>query len=553
MNSPRILFNILAPLAIIFFAYSHLSAQTLTVSSSQLNFGTAFETAPDSLPLTIYNNMGHAVDVTGIKFYTTYGTYPFASDASGFTIPDGSSQQVWIKFSPLHNIFHNSEMVIENNGLRGYVHVHLTAQGQYSNAYYDSTTNLSEENLKTALHSITGNGYVSLGYNLARDDMFMWIDNQMVNGQGASQNTLESVYTGTLAIGYTDRTDCQNNYNFNTEHTFPQSFFSQSEPMRSDLHHLFPTDNSSNNVRADNPFGVVSNPTWTNGGSSATSSLFEPRNQQKGATARALMYFVLRYQDYASFFSPQESILRTWHQTFGPTAIERKRNHDIDSVQHNRNPFVDYPQFIERITSVSNFSVAPVVHSMDLTEDTIIYGLVQPGNPADFHYVMVNNGNTDIHFTGFGLSNTAILTFQSGGNDTVLAAGNAIELTIRLTASNTSAIHENLFFQTDVPGQNAVSIPIYANDSVVTGIQDNESGNLSLGPNPADRSLFIHYRLLHDAAATITDIMGKTIQSFILRKNNSSVTIDLSKLDPGAYFLKTESVHDFIFRKFIKQ
>jgi len=265
-------------------------SQTLSVSSPQLNFGTAFENTPDSLSLIISNNMGHDVNVTGFRFYNTYGSPAFSSNANGFLIPDGSSQTVWIKFSPRHNIFHNSELIIENDGLRGYISVDLNGQGRYSKSYYDSTENKSEEILKTKITGIITQGYLSLGYNLARDSMFMWIDNQRVNGQGASQNTLESVYTGMQAVGYLNRTDCQNNFNFNTEHTFPQSLFTQQEPMRSDLHHLFPTDNTSNNVRADNPFGIVTSPTWSNGGSLGTSSLFEPRDVQKGASARALMY-----------------------------------------------------------------------------------------------------------------------------------------------------------------------------------------------------------------------------------------------------------------------
>ncbi|MEP7168788.1 MAG: hypothetical protein ABI855_05405, partial [Bacteroidota bacterium] len=81
--------------------------QTLTVSAAQLNFGNAFENAPDSLQITIYNNMGKTVDVTGIKFYSTYGNPAFAASASGFSIPDASSNTIWIKFSPQHNIFHN--------------------------------------------------------------------------------------------------------------------------------------------------------------------------------------------------------------------------------------------------------------------------------------------------------------------------------------------------------------------------------------------------------------------------------------------------------------
>jgi hypothetical protein len=94
------------------FSAGVLFSQTLTVSPSQLNFGNAFENAPDSLQLTVSNNLGHTVNVTGMKFYTTYGNPAFSASSTYFSIADGSSQTVWIKFSPLHNIVHNSQLVI---------------------------------------------------------------------------------------------------------------------------------------------------------------------------------------------------------------------------------------------------------------------------------------------------------------------------------------------------------------------------------------------------------------------------------------------------------
>src|SRR5690606_23844051 len=135
--------------------------------------------------------------------------------------------------------------------------------------------------------------------------MFMNIDNKKVNGQGAAQNTLECIYTGREAVGYSDRTDAQTSDTFDTEHTFPQGFFSQNEPMRSDLHHLFPTYSPSNNSRGNFPFGIATQP-YKNDDRNYPSHLgannvYEPHNVQKGSTARAMMYFVIRYTDYTNF------------------------------------------------------------------------------------------------------------------------------------------------------------------------------------------------------------------------------------------------------------
>ncbi|MEO5572354.1 MAG: endonuclease [Bacteroidia bacterium] len=529
--------------------------QTLTVNSAQLNFGNAYENAPDSMQLTVYNNMGKDVTVTGIKYYTTYGIPAFSASATAFTITDGSSNTIWIKFSPQHNIFHNSEMIIENNGLRGYVNVDLLGQGKYSKTYYNATENLSEEALKTSLKTTISTNYYSLQYSPARDTMFMVIDNQKVNGQGAAQNTIESVYTGALAVGYIDRTDCQNTFSFNTEHTFPQSYFGSNEPMKSDLHHLFPTDDASNNERADHPFGVVTNPSWSQGGSLSNGSIFEPRNQQKGASARAMMYFVLRYQNYSSFFTSQETILRTWHNNFLPSSVERNRNDDIFDSQNNRNPFVDYPQFIDRITSISNVSVAPVVKSFDLPQDTIIYGYVALSVNNIFHFVIVNNGNTNVQFSNFSLSHPGMLSFQAGGSNTVLVPGESLGLDINFFTTVPDSIHGFLNFNTDVTGQSLVTIPIFANDPVFNSVHELREEIITLFPIPAQDFVTVSFPdHFSKYKISLIDFTGKILSVPLQNQVQNTININLYQFAAGIYFVKIENKisGNFFYRKLLK-
>lgn len=519
-----------------FYVSANAFSQNLTVNTSQLNFGNAFENAPDSLQLIITNSTGRSVTITGIKFYNTYGSPAFSTATNSFVISDGASSNIWIKFSPRHNIFHNSEMVIENDGLRGFTSVDLLGQGKFSNQYYDPTENFSEENLKNIFNVITGNGYVSLGYNVARDSMFMSIDNKRVNGQGASQNTLECVYTGREAVGYTSRADCQTTFSFNTEHTLPQSLFASMEPMKSDLHHLFPTDDVANNQRGDNPFGVVSTPTWNNGGSSSDGFTFEPRDKQKGVAARALFYFVLRYQNYSNFVTPQESILRTWCNAFPPDNIERKRNDDINRIQHNRNPFVDYPVFLERINSITSNSVTPLVSSIDLTQDTINFGTIGTGIPVTFNYVIVNNGNTDINFSNFNLTHSSELSFASGGGDTSIAPGESLPVQIRCITTTADSIRAFLTFTTNASGNNSVTIPIFVNDLIFSGIKNITDDGIIISPNPS-RGIFSFSSIRYPGETTfeILDITGKRI----LKTHFSEAhQFDLSGFDKGIYLLR---------------
>ncbi len=546
-------FGIRLLLATLFCFPALLIAQGLTVNTPQLNFGIAYENAADSLILTINNPTTKDINVTGIKFYNTYGTPAFSVTYSYFLIPAMSSQDLWVKFSPRHNIFHNSEMVITNDGLRGYVSVDLIGQGRYSNSYYDSTENRAEEILKTAIHDLTGVGYVSLGYNIARDNMFMTIDNMRTNGQGAAQNTLECIYTGRQAIGYTSRTDAQTNFSFNTEHTFPQSFFTSLEPMKSDLHHLYPTDNTANNERADNPFAVVTSPTWSVGGSKSDGTHFEPRDEQKGRAARALFYFMLRYQNYNNFIDPaHEAVLRTWYLNFPPNAIEKKRVDDIQLVQHNRNPFVDYPQFIERINSFNQLSVAPELFSYDITQDTIVYGFIPTTTSVDFNYVVVNNGTTAIDISNIQVTHPLELSIISGGSNTLINAGEAQNIVIRYTSATMDSVRAFLSFhlsQTGGVGNYNANIPIFVNDQVFNEVNNLRTNNTAVYPNPAHDKLFIEGNF-PSSKFELADITGRIIES---RKSFQGETLifDLSQLSVGTYILKQSTDTKVLYTKLI--
>ena len=87
---------------------------------------------------------------------------------------------------------------------------------------------------------------------------------------------------------------------------------------------IAPKHYKENNSRGNFPFGIASTP-YQNDATNfpshlGSNNLYEPRDAQKGKTARAMMYFVIRYADYADHFAGQEGILRIWHNQFPPNA-----------------------------------------------------------------------------------------------------------------------------------------------------------------------------------------------------------------------------------------
>lgn len=146
----------------------------------------------------------------------------------------------------------------------------------------------------------------------------------------------------------------------NCEHTWPQSKFSKAfnnELQKSDLHHLYPTDMKANSVRGNYDFAeVVSNLNLKNCDASKSgasevsggSNYFEPPSEHKGNVARALFYFSVRYR--MAITNDQQAFLRRWNEQDPVDDAEMTRNNEIEKLQGNRNPFIDFPNLAQDIS-----------------------------------------------------------------------------------------------------------------------------------------------------------------------------------------------------------
>lgn len=147
---------------------------------------------------------------------------------------------------------------------------------------------------------------------------------------------------------------------FNTEHTWPQSKFNRSfnkEMQKSDLHHLFPTFNKINAERGNNPFADVERPSnrrifcdasKLGAPKDAEGLYFEPPAEHKGNVARAIFYFSIRYD--MPIDPVQEMFLKVWHLADPVDEMEELRHDKIVSIQRNRNPFIDEPRLVMKVS-----------------------------------------------------------------------------------------------------------------------------------------------------------------------------------------------------------
>lgn len=384
-------FKISFIIIVIFFLRSNLISQYTPVL---IYYDTTFTNVQIAKNFYLKNPTSKPVTIT--SFRTTSSKFFF--NFIPFTLNPNDSVLVTVYFKTNQNITYQDFLIFENKGLNSSIINYALATAKYPDTLYKFTQGLIDESLKSALLSFTQQNYVSLGYNLARDKMFEYIDDYN------NDDTIECVYTG-VKIKAANRTEAQNQ-GFDTEHTWPQSFFNYAEPMRSDLYHLYPTLSTANNARSNYHFGiVVSNITWQQGGSKRgydyqNEIVFEPRDVHKGNVARSIFYFAVRFGNQGVYLAQkEENVLRLWNWTDTVDQKERTRNQRIKSFQNIYNPFIDHPEFVDRIRSF--YSIAPTIFKGRITVSpfNIIFDTLAVNDTASYYLAIVNYGNSTLNIS----------------------------------------------------------------------------------------------------------------------------------------------------------
>lgn len=245
--------------------------------------------------------------------------------------PGDPSRTGWVRFAPAELVPPGEARV--HSGARPYSHGWAVL--------YRALDGARDGELEAGLRALNRNIW-TLGYDAARDAMYSSLDNR--------EGLLRCVYTGLQFPAGQRPGEGPDGEFMNAEHTWPQSFFDKREPMRSDLHHLFPTESEANGERGHKEFrelGADEGVAVGEIGARSTEEAFEPPAAHKGNVARALFYFAVQFQQDIS--RGQEATLRAWHEADPVDDAERARNQRIYELQRSRNFFVDHPELVARI------------------------------------------------------------------------------------------------------------------------------------------------------------------------------------------------------------
>ncbi len=227
--------------------------------------------------------------------------------------------------------------------------VTLYAQWQYIDnytytGYYEGADGLTGQTLVSFLRTVVTTGFTGVSYGDAR-----YILDETDQDPNNPSNVI-LVYLGISVSGVWD-----DGNTWNREHVWPQSLLYDTNVINinnsyigvgSDLYNLKPANPSENSSRGNDYFDE-----------SGLSSAYEPRDAVKGDIARILFYMTVRYDNLTLVNSTSPAIyqmamlntLLKWNAQDPVDSFELHRNDVVYSYQHNRNPFVDHPEFVDKI------------------------------------------------------------------------------------------------------------------------------------------------------------------------------------------------------------
>jgi endonuclease I len=202
---------------------------------------------------------------------------------------------------------------------------------------------------------------------------------------------------------------------FNKEHTFPKSWFGgvAGTPMYSDAFHVMPTDKYDNGLRGNLAYGIVGTANYTSSNGTKrgnnvavgapSTTVFEPADEYKGDIARNYFYMATCYEDLVAGWENNNSngaefldgtntrvfegwslkMLYAWHLADPVSAKETARNNAVYAAQHNRNPFIDHPEYVWAIWGPA---ITLATNSFDQLATISIYP-----NPSNDHRINIQS------------------------------------------------------------------------------------------------------------------------------------------------------------------
>lgn len=249
--------------------------------------------------------------------------------------------------------------------------------------YYQSANGKTGGELKTALYNII-KGHTELPYTSSEYDV--WDALKETDQDPNDENNVILIYTG-RSEAKVNQDNGSGGDLWNREHIWAKSHgdFGTDKGPGTDIHALRACDASVNSDRSNRFFdeGGTSHSEATGCKFDNDDFTWEPRDAVKGDIARMIFYMAVRYEgegdepnlemtDDLSYSTISDktpvfgklSTLKIWHEQDPVDDSERARNEKVYTIQGNRNPFIDRPEYVESVWTTVVDTESPVITSL---------------------------------------------------------------------------------------------------------------------------------------------------------------------------------------------
>ena len=426
--------------------------------------------------------------------------------------------------------------------------------------YYDDAQGLDGEPLRLALHNIIDDhipqSYSSLYGHFqstdAKSDGTVWDMYSDVPG-----GTPPYIYNFTSADqcgNYGGEGDC-----FNREHSWPKSWFNEGMPMNTDLFHIYPTDGYVNGMRSNHPFGEVASSTWTSQNGSQRGNMnsynhngtvFEPIDEYKGDFARTYFYMSTRYYTEDSGWDNNDMVngstlndwavvmLMDWHLQDSVSQKEIDRNNAVYVIQENRNPFIDYPEWVGCVWGECDSGTANLPPIANAGPDQIV---------AENELVTLD-GSESSDFENVNLSYFWTAPVNIELDDPTQSTPTFISPEV---SDSTFLLFTLIVSDGELESDpDSVTVTILNSLGFISNILPAEFELRQPFPNPFNPTTTIQFNVpamdtRHVISLSVFDIAGSMVETLVngtLESGQYEIQWDASQHASGIYFLKMESV-----------
>ena len=292
--------------------------------------------------------------------------------------------------------------------------------------YKDISDSLKDTALLNRLHELNE---IKLVRRVGYDNMPSYFDE---TDPGNKSGEVTSFYSGNSAR-YTSKT-------MNREHVWPASRTvggRDNDPLEDDIHMVRPTLISENSGRG-NKFFATSGAGWD----PATFNV----PSYRGDSARIIFYCAiadvqlkiidLTDDNTYNHTMGKLSELLEWNLNYKVADREKVRNEAAESLQGNRNPFIDHPEYACRIWGSTNATTKKICGMDKITGFTLSSHArkIKVGNSIRLGYTVEPEGYSEPFTVSWSSSDDSIATVNKGGLIEALKVG---EVTITASIDST--------------------------------------------------------------------------------------------------------------------